>query len=209
MKYKLDYNGTVVETDNVKDLKAIVNALSGGAIDETIKRKEYSFHRPTNAEFREKLKEIKDDIRNTDISRQDIIKKYRISTNSLKKYCKNDFRQRVKKAFDKTKTRKRAYSKSPFNRNERKRAGLSTEKKVFPTKVADKAVLERVGEAIRNGELTYKNDGKFFGFDLRRNPPTEWINLIGTIAKYVADERLVKPTLDMTEMSIKFKRGIG
>jgi hypothetical protein len=57
-------------------------------------------------------------------------------------------------------------------------------------------------QAIKDKKFTYRKDGAMFGFDRRRSPSVEWVNLLTKISKYVQDNKLAKAKIDMSDMSL-------
>ena len=64
---------------------------------------------------------------------------------------------------------------------------------IFPhTKVTKQQAMDVIKQAVFQGKLTYLKDGRFFGYDMRRIPDTEWYQLITLIAKLVKERLSVK-----------------
>ena len=67
------------------------------------------------------------------------------------------------------------------------------EPKNFPfTDVTMERGMQGIKQAIEDGKLTYLKDGRFFGYDMRKNPEIRWFSLLTHIVKLVKKENMVR-----------------
>jgi hypothetical protein len=255
-KYVMDINGTHIESDDEAVVKAVFDSVmmsqSQNVIFTPVKRKRE--RRTTRIELKEKMRLIKEELMNSDISVDVLAEKYRVGKGTIYKYCRNQLRTRTRNTITKRRRfrghlatlvedtvmspnipqsfqmkdlmkqignrasykgvygainrmiRDKKLTKTGYMRNTYYRKNGGVGKKLFPTEVSDDNVISAIQAISKNGGMSYRDYGKFFGFDLRSKPTIEWVKLMTSIANYIQDNKMGKPVMDMNEMSLKIKR---